>query len=522
MKIEPLIAIILLTVGLISATVMPTITLTINKSEDIRATAATKVKMFSEVTELGPDDVVGDIFKVAVVIENVTDLYGFDIQLNWTTDFIGYIDHNTTVPRTSFPAPNPPSPYEGALNEPILAVKNEIDETNPIPDADPGTMAWFVYASMGAPSGQDGNATVVVFTFKVVEQPVAPYNATVLIHFVSTAVSDHLAQPILHAAIDMTIPMYGRPQPEGPTLTIEPETQYYEGSTPHTFDVDITINGLNKYWDMAGFDLQLTFDKDYTQVVSITEGQFLADFNYTFQIMKSFDNIEGKIWLAYIQYPSTTHTVAYGSGTLFTITFSAIEPGTRMQFLSAPEIGLAGYEHPERPEPPYNSTPPSAVRIPYSTMDGVAKITGIKDHTVTVDSIDYIVTTKSNSSIQNLRVFAPAPFMAFSIDGPEGTIGFCNITIPKTLMWSTTEPQEDGWYVTVDGKPLDPSQVIINTDDPDYTHIYFTYELSTHYVMIITTNIIPEINGLTIVLFILAALAISTLLMHKVTKKKNN
>jgi len=167
MKIEPLIAIILLSTGLLSITVTQTITSTYKPPENV-ITATTKIKMFSEVTELGPDNVIGQIFKVALVIENVEDLYGFDIQINWTTDFITYIDHNTTVPASSYPAPNPPSPYGGALNSPTLKVKNEINETHPIPDAEPGAMAWFAYASLGAPSGQTGNATVAVFTFKVV------------------------------------------------------------------------------------------------------------------------------------------------------------------------------------------------------------------------------------------------------------------------------------------------------------------------------------------------------------------
>ncbi|MEM2292732.1 MAG: hypothetical protein QXX41_05605, partial [Nitrososphaerota archaeon] len=131
----------------------------------------TVVRFISQYAVLGDPltlpDVVGTEFKVAIVVEDVVDLYGFDIQVKWDTNWIRYITHTTTVPRTSYPAPNPPSPYEGALNPPIMPVKDVVDEADAIPDAEPGTMGWFAYASMGAPTGQTGNATIVVFTFNV-------------------------------------------------------------------------------------------------------------------------------------------------------------------------------------------------------------------------------------------------------------------------------------------------------------------------------------------------------------------
>jgi len=136
--------------------------------------ATTVVRFISEVSQLGDPvtmpDIVGSTFKVAVVIENVTDLYGFDIQTNWTTDYIRYVSHVFTVPAPSFPPPNPPSPYGGALNPPILIVKNEINEEG-VPGAEPGAMSWHAVCSMYPALGQDGNATVCVFTFRVVDQP---------------------------------------------------------------------------------------------------------------------------------------------------------------------------------------------------------------------------------------------------------------------------------------------------------------------------------------------------------------
>jgi len=56
------------------------------------AFAAPTIKCYSDVTEIGDavtmPDVRNTTFKVAVAVENVTDFYGFDIQINWTTQWI--------------------------------------------------------------------------------------------------------------------------------------------------------------------------------------------------------------------------------------------------------------------------------------------------------------------------------------------------------------------------------------------------------------------------------------------------
>jgi hypothetical protein len=473
---------------------------------------STKVKAISDVEELGPKDVVGQKFKIAVAIENVTDLYGFDIQINWTTDYIHYVSHNTTVPVETYPTPIPPSPYGGALHETIIKVKDVVNESKGIPDADPQAMAWFAYASMAPAASQNGSATVVVFTFEVTNQPLMPINTTFILHFIATALSNSTAQPILHIATDLEIPLYGRPQPLGPTLKIDPKPYIYEGPTPHTFGVNISMYNLDEYWDMGGFDIKLYFDPRFAQAIEIIEGKFLADYNFTWKIKSEFNNTEGIVWLAYTQYPSETHTIPSGNTTLFTITFTA-KTCSALRFIIRSDTGLAGYAHPERAEPPYNNSE-TAIVIPYTPIDGFVNIIAVNDHTVTVNAVDYTITTRSNSSVEEVVSYAPVPMLSFTVEGLEEFEGFCNVTIPKTLMWST---MENGWYVLVDGQPV-TAQI---TEGDDKTYIYFTYEQSMHYVTIATTNAVPEIGSLPAILFILAALAIATLLLPKIAKRKN-
>jgi len=302
----------------------------------VKAQPSTVVRMISEKSRISPNDV-GSTFKLAIVVENVQDFYGFDIQLNWTTNLIKYVTHTTTVPRTSYPAPNPPSPYGGALNSPILPIKDIVNETDAIPDAEPGTMAWFAYASLGAPSGQTGDATIVVFTFNVTSPPVSE---PVVLHFVRVDLSNMAGQPIPYEAFDLTIPV---------------------------------------------------------------------------------------------------------------------------------EI----------------------------------------EHTVTVDETDFIIKTLSNSTVKNLQLHAPEPKITFNVTGPAGSAGFCNVTIPKSLIWTT-----DSWTVLVDGQPATFSI----TEDAENTYVYITYQHSEHEheITIEGTDIVAEFdNILPIMLLAFAAVLLTVVEVQK-------
>jgi hypothetical protein len=475
--------------------------------------AETKLRVIPSVTSLGPDNVVGQRFKAAIVIENVTDFYGFDVQVNWDTAYIHYIGHNVTVPPGSYPAPNLPSPYGRALNPPVLEVKNIVDENAGIPDADPATMAWFAFASMLPAVAQDGNATIAVFEFEVTYQPIS-VDANIAIRFVTSDIASSLGTPIANDPIDLEIPLYGMAQPAGPTLNIEPAAYNYEGSTPHQFDVNISLYDLDAYWDLGGFDIQLSYDTRYADALSITEGPFLEDFNFTWVIKSEIDDTAGIVWLAYMQYPAETHEIASGDGLLFTITFEA-NTCTPLTIIRTLSTGLAGYPHPERPEDPYNNSE-GAIVIPYNSPDGLVNIVAVNDHTVTVGSADYTVSTRSNSSVMLVESSAPAPLLTFTVAGPEQFMGFCNVTIPKSLMWTDITPEENGWVVQIDGQTVTPQ---ITSDDTN-TYIYFTYSHNMHNVSIITTSIVPEIGGLQSLTLILMALAMAAFLTSRYTKKK--
>jgi hypothetical protein len=129
----------------------------------VNAATAT-VKFISEVYELGPENVTGREFRVAVVIENVENLYGLDIRVKINTTYFQYVNHTTTIPWNTTQTPVPPSPYGGILYAPITQSKDEYDPST--------NLLKIAYSSQSPAKPFAGNGTVCVFRLKVVYHPV--------------------------------------------------------------------------------------------------------------------------------------------------------------------------------------------------------------------------------------------------------------------------------------------------------------------------------------------------------------
>jgi hypothetical protein len=93
----------------------------------------------------------------------------------------------------------------------------------------------------------------------------------------------------------------------------------------------------------------------------------------------------------------------------------------------------------------------------------------------------FIVSVESNSTVSNFAFNQPDKEISFNVTGPDGTIGFCNVTIPKALLYA--EP----WTVLIDGAPMPPTI----TENETHSCLYFTYTHSTHKIEIIGTWVIP-------------------------------
>jgi len=465
--------------------------------------ASTIAEITSNVTSLGPSNAINKTFKVTFTIQNVTNLYGVDIQIGWNTTYIGYVSHTKTIPVESYPG--------GVLHSPTIPIMNTVNESdNGFGGSNPGTMYWLSEASMGS-APFNGTGTAFTMIFKVKKHPYG-INTDLWINMTSVTLANSTGKPITHMESNCHIILYGQTQPAGPTVQVS--SVNYSGTVPYTFDANVSILNLNSYWDLGGFDIQLSYDPEVVQAtkISIDPAKW---FNASwpggeFIIMNQTDNVNGKVWVAMLGIPSVsgTHTPLSGSAFLFTVTFIANASDPLLKITDP--FSLAAFPHPERVESPFNNRETS-VPIPYNITNGFAHIIGMIQNTPLTG---YTVTTESNSSVSSLFFQSGVPMITFNVTGPHGYTGFCNVTIPKNFMWSNIG--NTGWIVQVDGQIITPT---ISTD-ANNTYVYFTYSQSTHYITIVTSNVVPEFGFAGLIILMLSALAIVLIKKSPIPKKK--
>lgn len=103
---------------------------------------------------------------VAIIIENVVDLYAFDIQFKWDPTILHCWNHTMTTSVEDYPDPVPPSPYPGILHS-GMQLADVVNEAGNIPNAESDTLGEWSYITMPPSLAFDGNGTVVVLTFQV-------------------------------------------------------------------------------------------------------------------------------------------------------------------------------------------------------------------------------------------------------------------------------------------------------------------------------------------------------------------
>jgi parallel beta-helix repeat protein len=117
--------------------------------------------------------------------------------------------------------------------------------------------------------------------------------------------------------------------------------------------------------------------------------------------------------------------------------------------------------------------------------------------------------TRINSNLTvNAFLFSQLSIqISFNLTGPLGTLGYCNITIPKALL------DGDPWTVTVNNEP--PKDVIGDSNDT-HSSLYFTYlqTVETSEVIIKGTTAIPEFKSI-IILLLVILLSMVTFILKK-------
>jgi len=360
----------------------------------VAADATAEVKVIPSPIDLGTGhvNVVGTEFDVAVVVENVENLYGLGVKVYINTTYFEYVSHTTTIPVESYPDPVPPSPYGGILHAEVTPAKDEYDPATSILE--------IAYSSKAPAEPFAGSGTVCVITLKLIRQPfdyeVLPDDyIEVLIPLVEVKLAGYGVPPpaIPYTPYDGVVNVWWIPfeYPKLPMLKIYPNT--YTGSAlGETFTYDVWLLGeddtdLSPFWDVAGIDFILHFDPALIEALDAAidpEGWFAGFWPYgVYEVTKEINNTEGSVHIAFLGLGGV-HEPPFGQGKIATITFNVTylhegyPPPDCTIFLKNPEprpsigtwgpeffkVDIAGFPHPERTMDPWNSAP-YAVPIPH-------------------------------------------------------------------------------------------------------------------------------------------------------------
>jgi parallel beta-helix repeat protein len=127
----------------------------------------------------------------------------------------------------------------------------------------------------------------------------------------------------------------------------------------------------------------------------------------------------------------------------------------------------------------------------------------------------YNVDVISNSTVSDFKFNVDRKSISFNVTGDNGTVGFCRVAIPKSLLWAN-----DGWTIFVDNQPITD---YTKFEYENYTYLYFTYTHSTKTVTIKGTHVIPEYPSTTILtIFMLTTTVLVALTGNKRLKYRYN
>jgi len=138
----------------------------------------------------------GEVFTVTMAISGLVDqdLYGFDIMFKWDTTALQCLSHEAKVPVETYP--------EGILHQPVLEVKNEINESY-------GSY-WIAYTSLSPAEPFNGDGVFFTITFVLLQESNSNFT---------------LEQIFLSSDDGETIPLSGCQNPETPIIpSISQET----------------------------------------------------------------------------------------------------------------------------------------------------------------------------------------------------------------------------------------------------------------------------------------------------------
>jgi hypothetical protein len=233
-------------------------------------------------------------FNVTIVIEGVTDLYGFESKLTWNSSLINLVRINVKVNQIW-------TDYFIAHNE-----------TWHDPD---GTDWYWLAASATAPTtkGFDGTAILVELTFHIKYDPCYPDACSTPIHFVDIKLSDSNADPIPIWVQDGSYQI----RSSKPKLEIRPASTTI--NKYQDFPVEIWLHNATKVYS---YTFEVCYDTTILDVANVVIHQGFLPGPYLIKSLQ-INEIEGSVYVELQEADNAPP--ANGDGLLATITFRVTE-----------------------------------------------------------------------------------------------------------------------------------------------------------------------------------------------------
>jgi len=339
----------------------------------------TVVRVEPEKVTMGPEPAVGQQFTINITLENVADLYGWEVKLFWDNSLLNCTAEEYPILPEGLNWESPNSLLLGP------GIEQEYNATHG---------RWYhglsaLPMSPPMPEPFTGTIKLVTLTFEVIYQP--PLNGSCFLDLVDTKVSDSEAVSIDHEDVDGYYEILSPPAPptSEPMLEIRPES--VNTLADSVFDIEVAITNVEAAATLVGAEFKLRYNTTILSVVHATEGSFMKDPTWALNgtdlegpFIEDDYVVLGIILLPHVDGEYTVFPE--GSGTLVTITFNATAAGSCKLELFDTKLSNPV------PEP-----------ISHTTVDGFVTVTEVTvspdvNGDGTVDIVDIILAGQSLGS----------------------------------------------------------------------------------------------------------------------------
>jgi hypothetical protein len=132
-----------------------------------------------------------------------------------------------------------------------------------------------------------------------------------------------------------------------------------------------------------------------------------------------------------------------------------------------------------------------------------------------IDSADYPVIVDSNSAIIGFEFNQTQKKLILKVSGTTGTSGFCDVTVPSSLLWGT-------FSLSMDGYPLAEGNEYTQTYNETHYIFHINYIHSTHTIEIEASDAIPEFPVFMILPIFMAITFIAVVVFRKRLNQSTN